>query len=70
MGLCSSSNASAPGSAGDNDREVDQDVQHCGGSTNPNRADLENDGFEPEDAGEGEKFMAVKPWIGQIAEPA
>ena len=25
--------------------------------------------FAVEQAGEGEKFMAVKPWIGQIAEP-
>ena len=25
--------------------------------------------FEIEEAGEGEQFMAVKPWLGAIAEP-
>jgi len=26
--------------------------------------------FEEVDAGEGEKFMAVKPWIGAVKEPS
>lgn len=30
----------------------------------------EGDFFEVEEAGEGEQFMAVKPWIGAIKEPA
>lgn len=29
----------------------------------------EDDFFAAEEAGEGEQFMAVRPWIGQIAEP-
>jgi len=29
----------------------------------------DNDFFAVQDAGEGEQFMAVKPWIGQVAEP-
>lgn len=29
----------------------------------------ENEFFEVEEAGEGEQFMAVKPWIGAIMEP-
>ena len=29
----------------------------------------EGDFFEVQEAGEGEQFMAVKPWIGAIMEP-
>lgn len=29
----------------------------------------QDDFFQVQDAGEGEQFMAVRPWIGQIAEP-
>lgn len=68
---CGSSNASSPGAAGE-DNELDQNVKRVGGSVRKNKdaEDLDDDCFEPEDAGDGEKFMAVKPWIGQIAEPA
>lgn len=29
----------------------------------------EDDFWEAEEAGDGEQFLAVKPWIGQVAEP-
>ena len=36
-----------------------------GGDFDPDMEDL----FEAVDAGEGDNFMAVKPWIGAIFEP-
>ena len=40
------------------------------GGVDNNACDMpEDDFFEVEEAGEGEQFMAVKPWKGQIAEP-
>ena len=75
MGVCSSSNAtkasspSAPGDNGDNDPEVDANIRKQGGSCNKNLYDMEDDAFEVEEA-TGEQFMAIRPWVGQIAEPA
>ena len=62
---CGSSSASSPGG----DDELDREIAKVGGTCRKGE-DPEDDCFEPEDAGEGEQFMAVKPWIGQIAEPA
>merc|ERR1711893_430847 len=54
----------------DDDQEFTQEANRKkeGGSTNKNRDDQEDDFFEVEEA-EGEQFMAVRPWIGQIEEP-
>ena len=71
MGCGSSSDAVNATSAGD------EDVRMCynkkTGQYEPKNMDgarPEDDFFEVEEAGEGEQFMAVKPWRGQIAEPA
>ena len=68
MGCGSSSEASSPG-GDDRDFDADTNRQKVGGSKHDQDAQ-EDDFFEVEEAGEGEKFMAVKPWIGQITEPA
>lgn len=55
MGCSSSSNASEPGGARDD--ELDRDVPRVGGTVRKNREeDLDDDAFEPEadDAGAGE----------------
>lgn len=79
MGCGSSQNAQAPGrtggSAGDDedfggvrrkyDKKSGKAVVCDGGKDDDGR---EDDFFEVEEA-EGEQFMAVRPWIGQIEEP-
>ena len=69
MGCGSSSDAGSPGSAGDD--ELDRNQAQVGGSCRKNKGedDPQDDMFEVEDA-EAQEFMAVRPWIGQIAEPA
>ena len=76
MGCGSSSEASAPGrqDGGDDfnegarivyDKKTGKGVVCDGGKDDEGR---ENDFFAVEEA-EGEQFMAVRPWIGQVAEP-
>lgn len=69
MGCGTSTDASSPGGY-DDDQEFTQEANRKkeGGSTNKNRDDQEDDFFEVEEA-EGEQFMAVRPWIGQVEEP-
>ena len=69
MGCGSSSDASAPGGSYDDDQEFIDESGRAkqGGATKPHD-DKEDDFFEVEEA-EGQEFMAVKPWIGQVAEP-
>ena len=73
---CGSSSASAPGKfAGDDGDMIDERMRYDkktgkatindGGKDDDGR---EDDFFEVEEA-EGEQFMAVRPWIGQIEEP-
>ena len=75
---CGSSSASAPGKTGGasgDDETMGRRVydkksgtaKFCdGGKDDDGR---EDDFFEVEEA-EGEQFMAVRPWLGQIEEPA
>jgi len=77
MGCGSSSNASAPGKFND-DPELACDGQRIRYNKKTGKATTEDGGkdanckednfFEVEEA-TGEQFMAVRPWIGQIAEP-
>jgi microtubule-associated protein-like 6 len=68
MGCGSSNEASSPGGY-DDDQEFTAEAGRAkqGGSTHDPDA-REDDFFEVEEA-EGQEFMAVKPWIGQVAEP-
>ena len=72
-GLCGGSSHAVNPAAGaaNNDPEVDQDVvrqKGCGSGVDlDNRP--EDDMFAVEDA-EAQEFMAIRPWIGQIAEPS
>ena len=70
MGCGSSSDAGSPGAAGGDD-ELDRNQAMVGGSCRKGKGenDPQDDMFEVEDA-EAQEFMAVRPWIGQIAEPA
>ena len=69
MGCGTSTDASSPGGY-DDDQEFTMEANRKkeGGSSNKNRDDQEEDFFEVEEA-EGEQFMAVRPWIGQVEEP-
>ena len=65
----SKSEAYSPGYRDDDkDLTAETNRKRQGGSRHHD-AEQENDFFEVEDAGAGEQFMAVRPWIGQIAEP-
>ena len=70
MGCGTSTEASAPGGSYDDDEEFSAEAGRAkeGGSKQKNREDKEDDFFEVEEA-EGQEFMAVRPWIGQVAEP-
>ena len=74
---CGSSNASAPGKFSDDPDMAEEGVrmrydkktgQAISGSAGKDDDGREDDFFEVEEA-EGEQFMAVRPWIGQIEEP-
>ena len=69
MGCGSSSEASSPGGYAGDDAEFTEEVNRKkqGGSNRKNE-DEGNDMFEVEEA-QGEQFMAVRPWIGQVTEP-
>ena len=68
MGCGSSNEASSPGGYDDDgDFTAEAGRVKQGGSRHDADA-REDDFFEVEEA-EGQEFMAVKPWIGQVAEP-
>jgi hypothetical protein len=73
MGCGSSTEAHSPGYAED-DAEFTSEINRrkeggrSGDRNGKAKPEQENDFFEVEEA-EGQQFMAVKPWIGQIAEP-
>ena len=69
MGCGSSSEAHSPGYADDDKDFTNETNRRRVGGSKHHDVEQENDFFEVEDAGEGEKFMSVKPWIGQVAEP-
>ena len=66
MGCGSSSDAGSPSA----DNEIDCETKKVTSNQNKNKDNMEDgdDMFVSEDA-EGEQFMAVRPWIGQIEEP-
>ena len=74
---CGSSSASSPASGSypddDEDFRAETNRQKAGGKSKNAKGgvkeDCEDDMFEVEEA-TGEQFMSVRPWIGQIAEPA